>query len=67
MTRDRPLHLQMSLYDALVKMLSGMNGDQVGTIEIINSPPAQYDAEGNAGLINILSMENLEMGTNGSF
>lgn len=53
--------------NAVVQMLSGMNADQVSTIEIISSPPARYDAEGNAGLINIISKENLEMGTNGSF
>ncbi len=53
--------------NAVVQMLSGMNADQVGTIEIISSPPARYDAEGNAGLINIISKENLELGTNGSF
>lgn len=52
---------------AVVQMLSGMNADQVSTIEIINNPPARYEAEGNAGLINIISKENLEMGTNGSF
>ncbi|CAN5617951.1 outer membrane beta-barrel family protein [soil metagenome] len=53
--------------NVVVQMLSGMNADQVSTIEIINNPPARYEAEGNAGLINIISKENLEMGTNGSF
>ncbi|MEX2568128.1 MAG: TonB-dependent receptor, partial [Cyclobacteriaceae bacterium] len=53
--------------NVLVQMLSGMNADQVSTIEIISNPSARYEAEGNAGLINIISKENLEMGTNGSF
>ncbi len=53
--------------NVLVQMLSGMNADQVSTIEIINNPPARYEAEGNAGLINIINKENLELGTNGSF
>ncbi|WP_373524440.1 outer membrane beta-barrel protein, partial [Aquiflexum sp.] len=53
--------------NVVVQMLSGMNADQVSTIEIISNPPSQYDAEGNAGLINIISTQNLEMGTNGSF
>ncbi|CAN5617234.1 hypothetical protein BH23BAC1_BH23BAC1_04190 [soil metagenome] len=53
--------------NVVVQMLSGMNADQVSTIEIINNPPTRYEAEGNAGLINIISKENLEMGINGSF
>ncbi|WP_373523365.1 carboxypeptidase regulatory-like domain-containing protein, partial [Aquiflexum sp.] len=35
--------------NVVVQMLSGMNADQVSTIEIISNPPSQYDAEGNAG------------------
>lgn len=53
--------------NAVVQMLSGMMADQVEKIEIISSPPARYDSEGNAGLINIVSVNNLEKGTNGSF
>ena len=64
MLNDKMVRIPLS---ALVQMLSGMSADQVEKIEIISSPPARYDSEGNAGLINIVSVNNLEMGTNGSF
>ncbi|CAN5444101.1 hypothetical protein BH23BAC1_BH23BAC1_06160 [soil metagenome] len=51
----------------VVQMLSGMNADQVEKIEIITSPSARYDAEGNAGLINIVNSKVQDIGTNGSF
>lgn len=53
--------------DALVQLLSGMNADNVEKVELITNPPAKYDAEGNAGLINIVLKRNQDEGTNGSF
>jgi len=35
-------------------------------IELIPTPPAKYDAEGNAGIIHIVMKENADVGTNGS-
>jgi len=53
--------------DAIVQMLSGMSAGNIERIELITTPPANYDAEGNAGFINIILIENTDYGTNGSF
>ncbi|MGE5446721.1 MAG: outer membrane beta-barrel protein [Bacteroidales bacterium] len=52
---------------AAVEMLAAMNADNVKKIELITSPPAKYDAEGDAGIINIVLKKNDDFGTNGSF
>ncbi|MDQ3017415.1 MAG: TonB-dependent receptor [Bacteroidota bacterium] len=53
--------------DAVVSMLEGMSADNIEKIEIINTPPAGFDAEGNAGYINIILKKNLDEGFNGAF
>lgn len=50
----------------LAAMLKGMQSDQIESIEIITNPSAKYDAEGNAGIINIRLKKNKSLGTNGS-
>lgn len=52
---------------ALVQLLSDMNSDNIEKIELITTPPANFDAEGNAGFINIVLKSNNLFGTNGSF
>lgn len=39
----------------LSRLLEGMNAGTVSKIEVITTPSAQFDAAGNAGIINILS------------
>ncbi len=39
--------------DDLVNFLKTIPSDQIKSIELITTPPAKYDAEGNSGLINI--------------
>ncbi len=53
--------------DAVVQMLEGMNADNINTIELITTPPSNFDAEGDAGFINIVMKQNPDEGTNGSF
>lgn len=53
--------------DALVQMLSGMNASNIDKIELITTPPANFDAEGNAGYINIILLNNPNKGLNGSY
>lgn len=52
---------------AIVDMLAGMNAGNIERIELITTPPSNFDAEGNAGIINIVLKTNPEFGTNGSF
>lgn len=53
--------------EAAYQMLSGLNSSDVEKIEIITVPPANYDADGDAGFINIVMKKNNAMiGTNGS-
>ena len=50
-----------------VEMLSGMNSGNIEKIELLTTPPANFDAAGNAGYINIILKENNNIGTNGSY
>ena len=58
--------LQLPL-DVVIQMLDGMSASNVEKIELITTPPAKYDAEGNAGIIHIVMKGNADFGTNGSF
>ena len=53
--------------NAVVEMLSGMSSGNIEKIELITTPPASFDAAGNAGYINIVLKENNNIGTNGSY
>ena len=52
--------------DDLAIYLKNLQSDQVDAIEIITNPSAKYDAEGNAGIINIRLVKDKNLGTNGS-
>ena len=53
--------------EAAYQMLSGLNSSDVEKIEIITVPPSQYDADGDAGFINVVMKRNNSIiGTNGS-
>jgi hypothetical protein len=52
---------------AIVQMLAGMSSDNIEKIELITTPPANFDAEGNAGFINIVLINNPDFGTNGNY
>ncbi|HSI75156.1 MAG TPA: TonB-dependent receptor, partial [Lunatimonas sp.] len=53
--------------EAAFQMLAGLNSSDVEKIEIITVPPANYDADGDAGFINIVMKKDNDMiGTNGS-
>lgn len=50
----------------LAAMLRSMSADNVDKIEVITTPPARYDAQGNSGIINIVTKKNKNEGFNGS-
>ncbi|HEX8315518.1 MAG TPA: TonB-dependent receptor [Flavisolibacter sp.] len=50
----------------LANMLRNMNASQLDQVEIMTNPPAKYDAAGNAGIINIKTKKNKQVGLNGS-
>ena len=50
----------------LANLLRNMQSSSLDRIEIMTNPPAKYDAAGNAGVINIKTKKNQNMGLNGS-
>jgi len=53
--------------EAAFQMLAGLNSSDVEKIEIMTVPPANYDADGDAGFINVvMKRNNGTIGTNGS-
>lgn len=53
--------------EAIVQMLAGMNADNIDRIELIHTPPANFEAEGNAGIINIILKSSGDEGLNGGY
>lgn len=52
---------------AVVQLLAGMPSNNIKRIELITTPPANFDAEGNAGFINIVLKQSNDLGLNGSY
>ncbi|MFK7935319.1 MAG: outer membrane beta-barrel protein, partial [Saprospiraceae bacterium] len=52
---------------AVVQLLEGMSADNIEKIELITTPPANYEAEGDAGFINIILKKTSDRGLNGAF
>jgi len=48
-------------------VLKSMPATNVDKIEVITTPPAKYDAEGLAGIINIITKKNADQGYNVGF
>lgn len=53
--------------NAVVQLLAGMPSSNIQKIELITTPPANFDAEGNAGFINIVLKQSSDLGLNGSY
>lgn len=64
MINDKPMQVPM---EVVVQMLDGMNATNLDRIELITSPPSQYDAEGSGGIIHLVTKKDEGLGTNGSF
>ncbi len=52
--------------DELRDYLESMTAEQVAKIEVISQPSAHYDAEGNAGIINLQMNKHRKSGLNGT-
>ncbi len=50
----------------IVNFLQSMSADNIKKIELLTNPSAKYDAEGNAGIINIVLEKGSSEGTHGS-
>jgi outer membrane receptor protein involved in Fe transport len=51
----------------VVDLLTSMSADNVERIELITTPPAQYDADGSGGIINIVEKKQNQAGTQGAY
>ena len=58
--------MQQLSMEQIVSMLSAMSADHVSKIEVMKSPPVKYDAEGNAGIINVVTKKVTTKGYSGS-
>lgn len=50
----------------LVTYLKSLRSENIEKIEVITTPPAKYEAQGNSGLINIVLKKNQNLGWSGS-
>ncbi|HTI07500.1 MAG TPA: TonB-dependent receptor [Puia sp.] len=57
------LHIPM---EQVFTLLSSLSADDIEKIELLTTPPSRYDADGSAGMINIVLKKNRKLGTNGS-
>lgn len=51
----------------LINYLKSLRSDDIEKIEVITTPPAKYEAQGNSGLINIVVKNNPNLGWSGNF
>ena len=63
MLNGKPARMSM---DQVVALLNSMSANGIQKIELLTTPPAKYDADGSAGVINIILKKNKEVGTSGN-
>ncbi|WP_234034241.1 hypothetical protein [Elizabethkingia sp. M8] len=50
----------------LINYLKSLRSDDISKIEIITTPPAKYEAQGNSGMLNIILKKNVKLGWSGT-
>lgn len=50
----------------LLNYLKSIRSENISKIEVITTPPAKYEAQGNSGLINIILKKNPQLGFSGN-
>ena len=63
MINERMVHLSGP---SLLSYLKSLRSDDIERIEVITTPPAKYEAQGNGGLINIVMKQNPNLGWSGN-
>lgn len=63
MINDKTVRLPL---ESVIAMLNGMSAANIEKIELITTPPARYEAEGNAGIINIKMKDYTDLGYTGT-
>lgn len=63
MINNKPLRMEE---EELISFLESMSSDNIKNIELITNPPSSYDAQGNAGIININTKKEEEDGLLGN-
>ena len=63
MINNRLLPLQG---EDLTHYLKSLSANEISRIELLNNPPAKYEVEGNAGLINIITRHSKSQGYSGN-
>jgi hypothetical protein len=64
MINGKPTRMEQN---AVIQYLASMSANNIKKIELIHTPPASFDAQGNAGIINIELAKNEEDGTHGAW
>ena len=62
MINDKILHLSGT---ELSSYLQSIKSDDIAKVEVITTPPAKYEAQGNSGIINIILKANTKVGWSG--
>lgn len=62
MVNDRMLNLSGT---ELINYLRNLRSENILKIEVITTPPAKYEAQGNSGIINIVLKKNQNLGWSG--
>jgi hypothetical protein len=62
MVNDRMLNISGA---ELINYLRNLRSENILKIEVITTPPAKYEAQGNSGIINIILKKNQNLGWNG--